>query len=363
MKVQLGKNLKIFLTTNLSPQGKVLDTGFNSNNTEEIFVVSNSISASQTKDYEYVDNYNLLTSEVTLESLAKANLSVGSLNFSTTFNSSAQGPFDITLWNALSNQANYPAGIWQIAPTSQTMSLVRTANVTNAVGVIIFTDNLAYVFDAVRVNSLSMSFQLDSVLVNNWECSFDTFRVLQGALISYIYSQNIYQLTGELTGSILKNSAENYNWAGGKMLKVSVGKQFNSYSTSLASLGLNISIKNNQTYITDNSIDRQKLSQNYVEAGSFTAEGDITVYTRGPGSDSYELIRELSLYRDDPYYTGTHNILLEVMSTASTKICEIQLKSCVLQTSTEFSNTLTDRIDFKVVQGEEAQDCFIKFYT
>jgi hypothetical protein len=171
-------------------------------------------------------------------------------------------------------------------------------------------------------------------------------------------SNNVVLTNGTATfenkqnGSITENS-----------LKVNVGKQNEEYTGTLASLGIELNIANNQAYIPNNSIDRQKLSQNYVNAGTFALDGSIRTYTRSSGSYSHDLIKEIGLYRDDPYYVNTYNILLEVMSGETAKVCDIQLKSCNLQATTEFSTTLTDTINFKVVEGQEAQDCFIKFYT
>jgi hypothetical protein len=363
MKIQLGNNLKIFLTTNLSTSGTILSSGFTTANTKEIFIVSGSFSASQNKSYEYIDSNSLIDSVQKLESRAKTNLDSGNIAFSTTFNTSSRGPFDAWLWNALVNQANYPAAVWNIAATSHTMDLVRTSDSTYSLGILVFSDTLVYAFDDVKVGSLGLSLDMLSLLTSTWSCNFKTYRVLDSVVLNTIPAENKYELSNGLAGTAEKIVPENYTWASGKLLKVNVGKQNEEYSGTLASLGIELNISNNQTYIPDNSIDRQKLSQNYVNAGTFVIEGSIRTYTRGVGSYSYGLVKEISSYRDDPYYVNTHNILLEVMSSETTKVCEIQLKSCDLQAATEFSTTLTDTINFKVVEGQETQDCFIKFYT
>jgi hypothetical protein len=363
MKIQLGNNLKVFLTTNLNTSGTVLSSGFTTSNTKEIAIVSGSLSASQNKNYEYIEKSSLLDSVQQLESRVKASLDTGSIGFNTTFNTSSKGPFDAWLWNALVNQANYPAAVWNITSTSHTMDLVRTENTTYSIGILVFSDNLVYVFDDVKIGSLSLSLDISALLISSWSCNFKTYRVLDNVTLETVLAENKYVLSNGLTGAAEKIVLESYTWGIGKLLKVNVGKQSEEYTGTLASLGIELNIANNQAYIPNNSIDRQKLSQNYVNAGTFALDGSIRTYTRSSGSYSHDLIKEIGLYRDDPYYVNTYNILLEVMSGDTTKLCDIQLKSCNLQATTEFSTTLTDTINFKVVEGPEAQDCFIKFYT
>jgi hypothetical protein len=361
MSIQLGNNLKVFLTTNLSVEGKVLTSGFTEDNTTEIFIVSGSLSASQTKSYQYVDNHGILDSTKKLESIAKADLSTGSLNFSTSINSSSSGPFDKLLWNSLVSEATYPAGVWNIEATSETLQLARTFSTTKRLGVIVFSDDIVHVFDAVRIGSVSTFFDILDMLVNNWSCNFETSNVLTASCVA---QPTRYALSGALTGFAQKLNVSNYNWAAGKLIKVGIGKQFEPISGYLASTALNLTVSNNQTYIEDNSIDRETLSQRYVDAGSMSIDGDVSFYTRSPGNYSHQLVQEINSYKNDPTYLGTYTILIEVMSTSTKKLCDIQLKSCnLLQATNDFSTVLSDKIDFKIVEGLEAQNCFIKFYT
>ena len=361
MRIQLGNNLRVFLTSNLSVEGKVLTSGFTKDNTSEIFIVSGSLSAQQTKAYQAIDNHGVLDSTKKLESMAKADLSTGSLNFSTSLNSSKTGPFDRLLWNALVNDASYPAGVWNIATDSQTMQLARTTSTTRNFGLLVFSDNIVHVFDAVRVNSVSTFFDISQILTNDWSCSFETSTVLTGACTAQADS---YQLSGALQGSAEKLDLSKYSWAVGKLIKVGVGKQFEEIAGYLAATSLNLTVLNAQTYIEDNSIDRETLSQKYVDAGSSSIIGDVSFYTRSQGSYSHELVQEINSYKDDPTYLGTYNILVEVMSTSSKKLCDIQLSSCnLLQATNDFSTVLSDKIDYKVVDGLQTQNCFIKFYT
>ena len=362
MRVQLGNNLKVFLTTNINSQGKVQTSGFTADNTQEIFLVTESLSVQQIKSLQYIDNHSFLDSTKKLETVAKPDLDIGSISFSTMFNSSNSGAFDKLLWNALTNNSSYPGNIWTITDTFESMKLIRNTNATTQIGILIFTDELVYVFDAVRVESLNLSFDITSLLVNNWSCKFETEKILNANCQSF--NSELYELSGELTGFLKKSSIQDYTWATAKLAKISVKPASETISGLLASTSFNISIANNQSYIQNNSMSRQKLSQRYVDAGSMSVTGDLTFYTRGPGSYSNELVQEVDKYRDDPYYLKTYDITVEILSTNSTKLCDIQLNSCnLLQVTSEFSNVLSDKLDFKVVDESQAQNCFIKFYT
>jgi len=363
MKIQLGNNLKVFLTTNLDSTGKVLTTGFTVNNTRQISIVTGSLSASQEKSYQYLDSSNLMDPSRNLEVVANSTLELGSLNLSTTFNTSAEGPFDAWLWNALVNDSNYPAGKWTIGST-HTLGLVRNATRTYPLGVVIVSEDLVYLFDAVRISGLGLSFDLDSVLVSNWTCGYESYTCLDTVVFTEVLQDRKYTLQGGLTGALHMLDHSKYLWGNSKLVKVYVSKQSEAFSeNTLASIGIELNIANTQSYIEDSGFNRTKLAQIYSNAGSYTLSGTVNMYTRSGGSYSHELVKEIVSYKSDPFYKNTYNILLELMSSDTTKLCDIQLKSCNLQATTEFSTTLTDTINFKVIEGPEAQDCFIKFYT
>jgi hypothetical protein len=359
MSVQLGRNLKIFITSNLSSNGLVMTTGFTPSNTQEIFIVSDTLDFNQNKSYEYISASGLMDTTSQLDIRAKPTLDTGNISFSTTLNTSDTGPFDARLWNATVNSLRYPLTMWTNTTESHTLKLSRQQNSTVSFGILIFVDNLVYVFDTVRVQSLNLSFGVDSVLVNNWSCIFEKHSCLEAAITTI---GTTHTFSGSLSGTCVAANTQSYSWAGGKLAKITTGITNNPETTPIASTEFNLSIANAQNYIVNNEIDRTQLSMFYSDAGPATIEGSFSGYSRKQGS-SFTLVQQLRSHLSDPYNNRTYDILLEVLSSSSTKICDILLKNCSLESSTKVSTVLTDTFNFKVISGTEAQNCFIKFYT
>lgn len=360
MSIQLGRNLKIFLTTNLSSAGAVLATGFTPENTRELILVADSLDFSQSKSYEYINAHNQIDPNSQLEIRARPSLELGSLNFRTALNTSNSGPFDARLWNALVNELRYPLGAWTLAQDFHTLRLVRQTQKTVAFGMVVLADGVAYLFDGVRVNSVALELGQDSVASSNWTCVFDKYRVLPAA---YTQSSGIATFSGGLTGTATLENHANYTWAGGKLARVTFAKQGGLDPVDVASLDLSLSVSNTQNYIPNLGIDRTELDQYYTDAGAALLEGTLTAYSRGQGTPSYNLLQELRSHASDPYSTALYDVQIQLFTGTQSKLCDIQLYNTSLLSTTSAGNVLTDNFSFKVVDGVQAQNCFIKFYT
>ena len=359
MSVQLGRNLKIFVTSNLSSNGSVLLSGFTAENTQEIFIIRDSLEFSQLKSYEYINTSAQIDAVSQIETRARPTLDTGSLIFSTTLNTSATGPFDARLWNATVNSLRYPLTMWTNTTESHTLKLSRQEKSTIPLGILIFVDDLVYVFDAVRIQALGIGFAVDSVLANTWTCAFEKHSCLSASIST---TGNTYTFSGSLTGTCAVQNLQSYTWAGGKLAKVTVGLTNNPETTPIASTEFNLSITNAQNYILNNGIDRTELSRFYTDAGPAVLEGTFSGYSRKQGS-SFNLVQQLRSDLSDPYNIKTYDVLLEVLSSSNTKVCDILLKHCSLEGTTVAGTVLTENFNFKVIDGLEAQNCFVKFYT
>lgn len=360
MSIQLSRNLKVFLTTNLSSAGAVLDTGFTSDNTRQLIVVEESFDFAQEKSYDYITTHNQIDPVSQLEIRSNPTLEVGSLTFATTMNTGTGGPFDARMWNATVSGLRYPLGVWTISNDSQILKLTRQTQGTVAVGIIAFVDGVAYVFDSVRVSDLAISLTQEDVTTNNWSCAFEKYRAVP-AVCSI--SGAAATFAGSLTGTAIAETDTNYTWAAGKLARVTVTKPGGLDPVQLAAIEIELAVQNSQSYIEDLGIDRTALGVNYTDAGPAVIEGGLIAYSRGPGSAIYTLVQEIRSHMGDPYSTSLYEIKIEVFGDAQSKLCDIQLYNCSLQSITSISDTLIDTFNFKVVDGVQAQNCFIKFYT
>lgn len=360
MSVQLGINAKVFLTTNLSSTGAVLDSGFTSDNTTEITIVRDSLSFSQTKQFSYINNHTAIDTTSYLETRANPTKSLGSLSFVTSLNSSSTGPFDAILWNALVNNMRYPLSVWTIGEANHTMKIIRQVSGTIAIGIIIQVDDVAYIFDSVRVDNLSLGLEIDQISTATWTCSFTSYRVVPA---TYTQSGNTYTLSGTLSGTAKVLDQSVYSWGSNRLSRISIAKAGGLDPVSLAGLELGLSVANNHTYLEDLGIDRTSLSNIYTDAGAASLAGRVRVYSRGVGNSTYTFTQELRNQLSDPYSTQIYELTIEIFSNTQSKLCDIQLYSCSLETITETNTEFTDIYNYKVVEGLEAKNCFIKFYT
>lgn len=360
MSVQLSRNIKIFVTTNLSASGVVLGSGFTADNTSELIIIDGSFSFSQQKSFSYVSNHDAIDPVSQLEFRSDANKDIGRLSMGTALNSSATGPFDARLWNATVSNTRYPTSMWTLNSGDHTLEILRQTQKTVTVGLIVVVDSVTYLFDAVRVENANISFDIQSVASTSWECVFEAYRIVEASSTT---SGSTVTFSGALTGTAKSTDASTYAWAGGKLTRVTLARTGNLNPVTLAATALEVRLQNNQVYITDIGIDRTDLGNLYTDAGAFKLEGALSVYSRSPGSTAYTLAQEVLAQINDPYSTTLYEVLVEVFSSAQVKLLDLQLYNCSLESLTQVDGTFTDNYTFKVIDGVAAQNCFVKFYT
>jgi hypothetical protein len=361
MKVYLSNDLKIFITSNLDINNNVNVTGFTSANTQELIVQSGSLNIDVEKTYEYVEGSQLIASDRMLESFAKSNVSIGALSLSTYLNSSSTGPFDARLWNALSNESSYPGSKWTLGSTDVSMKLIRDTTALDAFGIIVISNDTAYVLNATRLESCSVNYNISDLVSCSWSAKFQELVVLKN--ISFTESDSQYSFTSGLIGSAKKVVLSDYTFSPAKVMLVNVMNVDGVSLGNLAATELSVNISNSLNYLEDMHIDKEKLGYTFTGAGTFSISGSLSFYARSAGSYSSTLVQELTDTNNNPYLNKVYGLSIQLPYTQNKKLSDIVLGYCNVSVKTGFSDVLTNTLNFKVANSNYNNNCFIKFYT
>lgn len=356
MSIQLGNNIRIFVTYNTNAAGVVQSTGFTAENTKQLVVQQGTLSAQQSVSNNYLPD-TFIDSTNTLESLGVASLDVGTIGFKTLLNSIV---FDKVLWNGLVSEASYPSNLWSITSEYKALKPIRDTKKVNVFGIVIFSDSLTYVLDACRVSSCSLDLSMDQLVSVDWACSIEHLRLLNNCVLQE--SNSTFIVSGGLIGVLAKLS-DNYRVAASNLVKVGVSKAGgNSVLGYIASTGLSVNFTNSLNYIENNWIDRTTISKIFVDAGTFTADGTLSFYARNSSSYSNVLTSEILSATDNASVNPLYKLSIEVLADG-TKLCDIVLDSCNLSVNQDFGTVISNTLSFKVVKSNFDTNCSIKFYT
>ena len=364
MSIQFGNNIKVFITEHLDAEGAVILSGLTPLNTKQLIIEKDTLSVSQAKSYEYINSYSDIDSTNVIDKAVSSSLDTGTLGFRVGFNTSSTGPLDTLLWNGLVSFSSYPGDHWNLSNSAyKELNILRNTSSIIDFGIIICSDDLTYVFNSMRVSSAAVSVDMNTLLGTDWSCSFTSYELITDLTVT-LSNNGLYNLTrGTPVGTIAKANPDNYSWASGRLSKLLVRKLDTIESNSLALTSASIQLSNNITYIEDKWMDRSTLSNNFVDAGSYSIDGTLNFYTRSAGSYANTLVKEILATLNNPTSFSKYTFTLEIYGSGSTKLCDIQLSPCLVSAATDFSNILTNSITFKVVDGAQLDNCFIKFYT
>ena len=364
MNIQFGNNIKVFVTEHVDSDGAVILSGLTTINTKQLIIEKDTLSVSQAKGYEYINNYSDIDSTNVIDKAVSSTLDTGTLSFRVGFNTSSNGPLDAILWNGLVSFSSYPGDHWNLSNIAyKELNLLRDTASTVSFGVIICTDDLTYVFNSVRVGSAAVSVDMNTLLGTDWSCSFTSYTLISDLTVT-LSNNELYSLTRDIPiGTVAKANPDNYSWASGRLSKLLVKKPDTAEVNSLALTSASIQLSNSITYIEDKWVDRSTLYNNFVDAGAYSIDGTLNFYTRSAGSYANTLINEILATLNNPISFSKYTFILEIYGSGSTKLCDIQLSPCLVSAATNFSNILTNSITFKVVDGTQLDNCFIKFYT
>jgi len=361
MSVRLSNDLKIFVTSNLNTANNISVTDFTQENTQELVIQSGSLNFDLEKVYEYIDFSQILSSDNQLESYAKSNVSIGSMSMSTYLNSSNSGPFDVRLWNGISNESQYPGSKWSINSTTMSMKLLRDTSRLDVFGIIVISGDTAYLLNASRIESCNIKHSISDLVICDWAIKFQELVVLENVAVTETNTN--YVFSSGLTGVADKTILSEYNFCPAKMMLVNVNNPEGTSLGSLAATDLSITLTNTLNYIENTHIDKQTLGYNFTGASTFSVTGNLSFYTRNTGSYSNSLVQEIIETNNNPYINKIYALSIELPITKTKKLCDIVLGYCQVSVNTQFSNALTNTLNFKVVDSNYNDNCFIKFYT
>jgi hypothetical protein len=361
MTIHLSNDLKIFITTNLDVDRRINQSGFTLDNTKEIIIQTGSLNYDIAKTYEYLDNSLTIDSQIMIESPISSSMSLGTANFSTYLNTSSTGPFDAWLWNSLSNEIEFPGDKWIVDAESQKMKLLRDTTSTQVFGIVVVSGKMAYLLDACRLETCNLSYDINDLVKSTWGIKFEELRTLQNMVVNKL--NDMYSFSSGLIGSASLVDLTEYKFCPAKMLLVNVSTTSGDILGKLAATKLSIDIINTLNFIEENEIDRQKLGQIFAGASTFSISGTLSFYTRSAGSYSNTLMQDLITTKSSPFINKSYSFSIELPQTKTKKLCDIVLGECTASIRTDVGTVLTNRLDFKLVDGLYNDNCFIKFYT
>lgn len=359
MGIQLGNNIRIFVTYNTNAAGVVQTSGFSTENTKQLVIQQGSLNLAQGVSYNYLAD-TFLDSTNNLESLGVASLDIGSIGFTTLFNSGNNGAFDSLLWNGLTSESTYPSNLWNITPDYITLKPIRGTKKVGSFGFIVFSDNLVYVLDACRVASCGLDLSMNQFVTTNWNCSTEHLKVLTGCSIQDL--GNSFNVTGALTGSFHK-LVDSYKVAASNLVRVGVSRAGGTDILGyIATTGTSLNFSNSLNYIDNNWIDRSTISKLFIDAGTYTLDGTMSFYARNSNSYSSVLTTEILSNINNATVNPLYKLTIQILSDG-TSMCDIILDSCNLSVDQEFGTAISNTLSFKVVKSNFDTNCSIKFYT
>lgn len=317
MALNLVRNSKVFFTTNVDSLGKVLATGFDATNTQEIQVLDG---------FTFSQNTNSDT--VTIMEAGSApvrgqrafNTSLAPVDFS--FSNYIRPSFDDTgavvdaeenvLWNAISGTgAIGAAGAGWIADDA--FSSVTFAN-SNAhqlqkFGMIFIVDQVAYVVDNCSLNQVTIDFGLDAIATAAWTGQGTTLRQAGNGITAV---GGTFGGTGIAGAYKVKNTDANYITNKLSTVSLSLVKDLkDAAGTTVAASGSSylvpitggsITINNNINYITPANLGTVNAPVTYY-TGQRSITGTLNAYLRTGAAE-----------------TGTGKLLANMLSAASVTV-------------------------------------------
>lgn len=352
-----NKDIKIFVTNNVDSAGTILTTGIAPSNTKELLIEKDTLDFGQSVSTQVFNRSNLLETTDFLNQVSGVDTDIGKLSFSTILNTGSTYPLDADLWNNLVNSGNIPSDKWVVAETYKQLMVVRSDYTLNKFGIIIIVGTVAYCLNCCLVSDLTVTLPLESFGTNSWSIDYKT---CTKRTVDITLANNLYTISGDLTGTIKREQITQYNLAIGKLTKLTImdsNDTANAYN--LNALGISISFTNTLNYITNNLFEKQDTNSIFTGAYEYNISGSTTVYSRTSLS---ELTAEIIAQQHSVDSQKLYKIFLEVTDHTGT-IIEITINSCNLVLTEKPTQTLTTQLNFFVVSSVDSQNCTIKFYN
>lgn len=317
MALNLVRNSKVFFTTNVDSLGKVLATGFDATNTQEIQVLDG---------FTFSQNTNSDT--VTIMEAGSApvrgqrafNTSLAPVDFS--FSNYIRPSFDDTgavvdaeenvLWNAIAGTGAIGAAgaAWTADDAFSSVSFANSnAHQLQKFGMIFIVDQVAYVVDNCSLNQVTIDFGLDAIATAAWTGQGTTLRQAGNAITAV---GGTFGGTGIAGAYKVKNTDANYITNKLSTVSLSLVKDLKdaaggtvaaSGSSYLVPItGGSITINNNINYITPANLGTVNAPVTYY-TGQRSITGTLNAYLRTGAAE-----------------TGTGKLLANMLSAASVTV-------------------------------------------
>lgn len=317
MALNLVRNSKVFFTTNVDSVGKVLATGCDATNTQEIQVLDG---------FTFSQNTNSDTVMIMEGGAAPVrgqrafNTSLAPVDFS--FSSYLRPSFNDTdtlveceenvLWNAIAGTAAIgSAGAGWTADDVYSSAAFNNSNAhqLQKFGMIFIVDQVAYAVDNCSLNQVSIDFGLDAIATGAWTGQGTTLRQLGNGITAINGAFGGTGLAGAFkikntTASYITNKLSTVALSLVKDLKDAEGSTVAASGTSytVALTGGSITINNNINYITPANLGTVNTPVTYY-TGQRAITGTMNAYLKTGAAE-----------------TGTGKLLANLLTAASVTV-------------------------------------------
>jgi hypothetical protein len=319
MALNLIRNSRVFFTTNVNSDGKVLTTGLLPANTFEI-QVQDGFSFSQNTTQETVTLNEAGDAPVRGQRSFNTSLEPVDWSFSTyirpkfeegtVINASPDADDFVTceesvLWNALAS----PVATSDIGQANaawvQTVGLTPVSTLTFAksnthqlkrFGLIIVFEAVTYVINNCALESASVDFGIDAISSIAWAGKGTTMeQVLTGVTIADVSATRISTFSGGLTGTARFKDV-NAKYIANKLSTMTVARTLFPGQTAatynIALTGGNITIANNLTYLTPANLGVVNAPVTYF-TGTRAITASVNAYLKTGTNESSTLLRDM----------------------------------------------------------------------
>lgn len=398
MALNLIRNSRVFVTTNIDGDGKVKASGFSPTNTWEV-QVQDGFSFSQNTTQETVTlneagstpirgqrsfNTALDPVEWSFATYIRPKYDEGSTTTAGVDANDVMTAEEGILWNCIAApntgatsdiggvDAAWVETVGGVSPA--TLSFTKSnANQLKAFGLIIVFEAVTYVIHNCAVESASIDFGLDAIASVAWTGRGTTMEQLATTVsISDVASTRVSTFTGGLTGTARYKDV-NAKYLANKLSTLSITRNaFDGLSSkpyTIALTGGNLTITNNLTYLTPANLGVVNVPVTYF-AGTRAVTASVNAYLKTGTAESAELLKDMlaTSTNDENQYSVVINI---GGTSASTTRVELAMPTAMLSIPSVSSeqvistsiNIMPQAATGSVYDIEKANELTIKYYA
>jgi len=317
MALNLVRNSKVFFTTNVDSLGKVLATGADATNTQEIQVLDG-FTFSQNTNSDTITIMEGGAAPVRGQRAFNTSLAPVDFSFSSYLRPSFNDADSVVdceenvLWNAIAGTgAIGAAGAGWTEDDAYSSAAFNNSNAhrLQQFGMIFIVDQVAYAVDNCSLNQVSIDFGLDAIATGAWTGQGTTLRQLGNGITAV---NGTYGGTGLAGTYKVKNTTANYITNKLSTVSLSLVKDLkdetgstvaaagSSYNVALT--GGSITINNNINYITPANLGTVNAPVTYY-TGQRAISGTINAYLKTGAAE-----------------TGTGKLLANMLTAASVTV-------------------------------------------